>query len=141
MPTPDATYSGNPADSPRDALRLLVGDTDSDAARYTDAEMDYFLSRAGDDVELASQSIVAQQMVAASATAGTRTIGKTTVTDGRTEAYERALKAAQLTGGSANRGNAVALYVSPRWAIFAVGMDDAPGTNYPGAHDPEAILP
>jgi hypothetical protein len=36
-----ATYSGNPASSPRDEIRFLVGDTDLNDPRLTDAEIDY----------------------------------------------------------------------------------------------------
>lgn len=41
------TYGGDPASSDRDAVRLLVGDTDSDDPQLVDGEVDYFLSSTG----------------------------------------------------------------------------------------------
>lgn len=40
--------------STRDAVRLEIGDTDSDAPLYSDDELDYFLEQRGDAVLLAA---------------------------------------------------------------------------------------
>jgi len=38
------TYGGDPENSDRDAVRLLIGDTDSTDEQLSDAEVDYFLT-------------------------------------------------------------------------------------------------
>ena len=43
------TYGGNPASSPADALRLLIGDTNPNDPMLTDAEVAYFLQVTGND--------------------------------------------------------------------------------------------
>lgn len=48
------TYGGDPgtgtAAQRRDAVRLAIGDTDSNDQQLTDAEVDYFTGLAGDDI-------------------------------------------------------------------------------------------
>jgi hypothetical protein len=44
------TYGGNPANSSREAVRWLIGDTDSNDAIFNDAEIDYVLSENGSNV-------------------------------------------------------------------------------------------
>lgn len=41
------TYTDSPATVPRDAVRLLIGDTDSTDPLLSDAEVDYYLSENG----------------------------------------------------------------------------------------------
>lgn len=130
-----STYSGNPATNKVDAVRLLIGDTNApDGCRFTDAEIEYFLDQATGDPQRAAQSIMAVSMASVASTAGTRTIGKTTITDGRLQAYKdaaAALVAASPVGGT---GMAVALFDQAHTTpgIFDTGMMDAPGTNLPG---------
>lgn len=48
------TYSGNPADSSLDAVRFLIGDTDSEEELIQDEEINYLLEEeAGDVIEAA----------------------------------------------------------------------------------------
>lgn len=42
------TYGGDPANSDRDAVRLLVGDTDTNDQQLTDEEVTYFLTEEGE---------------------------------------------------------------------------------------------
>lgn len=128
-----AHYSGNPADSAKDAVRLLIGDT-KDPYRFLDAEIEFFLTNASDDPQAAAQSIIAVSMAGAAATAGTRTIGKTTIEDRRTSAFKEGLAALQATSPVGGTGATVELFdrthTTP--SIFDTGMMDAPGTNLPG---------
>lgn len=39
------SYGGDPLNSPRDAVRLLIGDTDSSDKLLLDGEIDYFLAK------------------------------------------------------------------------------------------------
>lgn len=41
------TYTGNPADSDRDAVRFLIGDTDTTDEQLQDAEIDWLLTEQG----------------------------------------------------------------------------------------------
>ena len=43
------TYSGDPADSARDAVRFLLGDTDTTNQRVTDEEIAYALTQTAND--------------------------------------------------------------------------------------------
>jgi hypothetical protein len=55
------TYTNDPSNVPRDAVRLLVGDTDTNDQKITDEAIAFFLSQAGDDyygaAALSSRSI------------------------------------------------------------------------------------
>lgn len=44
------TYSGNPGASNLDALRFLIGDTDSTNAQFTDEELNYLLEEAEESI-------------------------------------------------------------------------------------------
>jgi hypothetical protein len=48
------TYTNDPANVPRDAVRLLVGDTDTNDQKLTDETIAFFLTQAGDDTYLAA---------------------------------------------------------------------------------------
>lgn len=48
------TYDDSPATSPRDEVRLLVGDTNRDDPQLSDGEIAYFLGRASNVAELAA---------------------------------------------------------------------------------------
>ena len=48
------TYTSDPSNVPLDALRLLIGDTNSSAQQLQDAELTYFLTLADNDVFLAA---------------------------------------------------------------------------------------
>lgn len=130
-----ATYTGNPSTNPRDAVRLLIGDTDPTSARFKDAEIDYFLAQAGDDPQRAAQACMAVSMASVASSAGTRTIGKTTITDRRGEAYKAAAAALESASPVGGTGVAVALFdtagASP--AIFDYAITDNPQAALPGS--------
>jgi hypothetical protein len=48
-------YTGNPETDDRDAVRLMVGDTNNDDLLLSDAEVDYYLKRNGDLVMAAAE--------------------------------------------------------------------------------------
>jgi hypothetical protein len=48
-------YTGNPETDDRDAVRLMVGDTDNDDLLLSDAEIDYCLKRNKDKVMAAAE--------------------------------------------------------------------------------------
>jgi hypothetical protein len=50
MPTPSYTYGGDPTNSPADALRLTLGDTDPSDPLLYDGEVAYFLGKNGGNV-------------------------------------------------------------------------------------------
>lgn len=50
------TYSGNPSASNRDAVRFLIGDTDSTNELLQDGEIAFLLSQANDDIYSAAAS-------------------------------------------------------------------------------------
>lgn len=52
------TYSGNPADSNKDAVRFLIGDTVPARKLVSDEEIAFALVESGDDVILASKKIL-----------------------------------------------------------------------------------
>jgi len=58
------TYTNDPANVPRDAVRLLVGDTDTTDQKITDEAIAFFLAQAGDDTygaaALSARSIAAK---------------------------------------------------------------------------------
>jgi hypothetical protein len=58
------TYTNDPTNVPRDAVRLLIGDTDVDDQRVTDEGIAFFLAQAGGDAygaaALAARSIAAK---------------------------------------------------------------------------------
>lgn len=57
------TYTDDPANVPRDAVRLLVGDTDADDAKLSDSEISYFLGQA--DEEAYGAAAIAARAIAA----------------------------------------------------------------------------
>lgn len=48
------TYSGDPSSTDRDAVRFLIGDTDTTDQQLTDEEIAYLLDQAGDNVYAAA---------------------------------------------------------------------------------------
>lgn len=44
------TYTGDPEDSPKDAVRFLLGDTDPDDKQLSDPEINFMLSRWGGNI-------------------------------------------------------------------------------------------
>jgi hypothetical protein len=47
------SYSGNPNDSEKDAVRFLIGDTNSKDKQITDCEIEYYLQQEGSVLEAA----------------------------------------------------------------------------------------
>ncbi len=50
------TYSGDPANSQRDAVRFLIGDTDTNDQLLNDAEIEYFIAEHGTTNRSASEA-------------------------------------------------------------------------------------
>lgn len=61
------TYTNNPAAVPRDAVRLLVGDTDTTDQKVTDEGIAFFLAQTGNDTYLAA-ALAARSIAAGFAT-------------------------------------------------------------------------
>lgn len=70
---PVATYSGDPANSDRDAVRFYVQDTDPSKARIMDAEIDWLLTKYPGVLFAAAQG--AKTIAARYATAVTKSVG------------------------------------------------------------------
>lgn len=76
------TYSGNPANTPRDAVRFLVGDTKADTPLSTDEEIAWALTQ--NDNVYGAAAIVAQAVSVYFATLAESTeIGPIKITYGR----------------------------------------------------------
>ena len=126
-----ATYSGNPASSPRDAVRLLIGDTDVAEALLQDEEIDWLLSRQP-NVELAAadacEAIAAKFARQADTTNGDLSVRASQ----RAEAYRqraadlrrRAGRRARWFVGGATRDPGAAADPSLAHPAFGIGMDD-----------------
>jgi hypothetical protein len=61
------TYTNNPAAVPRDAVRLLIGDTDTTDQKVTDEGIAFFLAQANNDTYLAA-ALAARSIAAGFAT-------------------------------------------------------------------------
>lgn len=51
------TYSGDPSDSPKDAIRFIVQDTDENNQLVQDEEINFLLDRNGQDIDLTATRI------------------------------------------------------------------------------------
>lgn len=68
------TYSGDPNSSPKDEVRFLIGDTDSENPKVSDEEIEYALSRNNGDVNLAAADC-ARALAAKYASWATKSVG------------------------------------------------------------------
>lgn len=94
------TYGGDPENSDRDAVRLLIGDTDTNDQQLTDAEVDYFLSKSSSVYRAAISAVRA--LIAKYARKVTKAVGdlRLSLSD-RLGAYEALLEQLQADRGAA----------------------------------------
>lgn len=143
-----AFYGANPTAEPRDQVRLLVGDTNPHDYLLLDAEVDWVLARAGDDVEAAA--IKAALAIAAKfGREVDRSLGDVSRSASQRSAAYRALAKAMSDQAALDREAAVRTSAPLALAnnldcdpYFALGFMDRPGTTRPfgGAVDPRAGL-
>lgn len=122
-------YGGDPSNSTSDAVRLLIGDTTAPEI-YTDEEIAWYLTEHADDPTNAAKAILAARMAAVAASAGSVTIGRTSESDHRHEAFRKALDALSEVSGTSPPGAVGPAHVydtSDDAGIFTVGMHDYPG--------------
>ena len=67
------TYTDDPENEPRDALRLVIGDTDTEDQQLTDAEVAYYIAQ-DDNLNLAA-ALAAEALAAKYSRASVRAVG------------------------------------------------------------------
>lgn len=117
------TYSGNPASSPRDEVRFLLGDTTAAKINLQDGEIDYLLA---DGASVTTASIEGARALAArhsAISATSKSVGDLSLSyeHGQTAARFEAL-ADRLRARSGPRTFAPIMTEAP--SIFTTGMDD-----------------
>ena len=128
------TYTSDPENSKRDAVRLLTGDTDSTDPLLQDSEVDYFLSLYGDAVYPAAAA-ACDAIASKYARQADTTNGRLSVkASQRSEAYAKKAKelrrdtllgAEVFAGGLTISGkNALDDDTDAVQPAFSVGMDD-----------------
>ena len=135
----DFTYTGDPANSSRDAVRFLIGDTDSAKKIFTDGEIDWTLSEEA-NVYLAAAT-ASKAAAAHFATLVSMAVGDLRYSYGDRQKHYLDLAIKLETRGKEKSGG---LYVggisrsdktgeeedTDRVAPFAtIGMDDHPGAK------------
>lgn len=73
-------YSGDPASSPRDETRFLMGDTDNANLRLSDTEVDWLLTKYGTPLRAAIQGVT--RLLARYSGRMSKTVGPTSLTYG-----------------------------------------------------------
>lgn len=139
------TYSGNPSDSTKDAVRFLLGDTDSSSPLVTDEEIAYAVAEEG-DARLAA-SVVAKAIASVFGRKADKSVGDLHISYKSQADYYSGL-AVELTAKStayampyaggisisdkdASRDNSDRVRPS-----FSRSMDDAPGAATDGSNNP-----
>ena len=89
--TTTASYSGDPDSSPKDAVRFLIYDTDTDSPLYSDAEIAGFLSMFGGPMYAAAAGARAQ--AAKFSGLATKRVGDLSISYGQVAANWRAMAA------------------------------------------------
>ncbi len=129
------TYSNDPANSTRDELRLMVGDTDTGDQLLTDEEIAYYLSLNSDDALASAPSACEGIAAKFSRQANTTNQGLSVAASERAKAYLRL--ADELRDRAATLGEVFAggLTISGKEALaddtnatqpaFAIGLDDS----------------
>jgi hypothetical protein len=141
------TYGDDPANSPRDELRLFVGDTNTADQLLTDAEITYYLARHSDNALAAAPGACEGIAALYSRQANTSNQGLSVAASERSRAYLR------LADELRDRTSAVAevfvggLTISGKEALaddsdaiqpaFKIGLDDRDGS----ASVPDWIVP
>jgi len=124
------SYSGNPSDSGKDAVRYLVGDVDADEAFVLDEEIDWALVQANDNIYAAAASVAFNLSVLFATKAEQTKIGPLTETyQTRSKRYAEIAtrmekRASSKTGFSVEAGGIT--NGTTRDPIFTIGMHDFP---------------
>lgn len=144
-----AFYGADPTTEPLDQVRLLVGDTDPAAFLLLDAEINWLLTRAADDVTTAS--IQAALAIAAKLSREVdRSLGDVSRSASQRAAAYRDLARTLSETAAAARVDATRATVPTPLAggidgdpYFAMGFMDSPGNSRPfgGGSDPRAGCP
>ncbi len=117
------TYSGNPASSPRDALRFQIGDKNQEDQLLQDEELDFILDGASNLFDAAATACEA--ISASFAREVSKNIGKTKVqAESKFRAYkqlEREFRRKAATRATPYAGGTSA---DPSAPIFSVGLTD-----------------
>lgn len=144
------TYSDAPATVPRDAVRVLIGDTDSTWQQpVSDAEIAYFLTKRNNVVEFAA-SDAAEKLAAYYARQADTQNGKMQVSASqRSKQFQQlafGLKMRALSAAPPTAMHAGGLSLAEKQTLsqntdavppaFAIGMDDEPEASSPNASWP-----
>jgi hypothetical protein len=137
------TYSGDPSDSDRDAVRFLCGDTDENDQKISDEEIAWLLVQQS-SVYFAAASAARGISAAYSEAVKSKTVGPVTISyaerakeyselAARLEAQAKsgAVLAFQPYVGGISKADKLSREQETDWVkpSFAVGMDDYPGTD------------
>tara|TARA_R110000803_G_scaffold168774_1_gene231814 strand:+ start:664 stop:1092 length:429 start_codon:yes stop_codon:yes gene_type:complete len=135
------TYSNDPANSTRDELRLLVGDTATGDQLLSDEEIAYYLSLNSDDALASAPSACEGVAAKFSRQANTSNQGLSVAASERAKAYlrladelrDRAATLAEVFAGglTIDGKEALADDVDATQPAFAIGLDDF-GSRRPG---------
>jgi acyl-CoA reductase-like NAD-dependent aldehyde dehydrogenase len=147
------TYSDSPASGSgatsaqlRDAVRLAIGDTDSnDPQPVSDAEIAYFLTQTSSNVDAAAL-LAAEKLAAYYSRQADTSNGKLSVSASQRAAAFRKVAATlrqrsgalaeMFVGGLTKSGKqALDSDTDATQPAFRIGMDDLPDTQYPGDED------
>lgn len=138
------TYSGDPSDSPRDAVRFLVRDTDINDQKLSDEEIAWLLSQNGNNVYAAAEAGAVEVATFFSGQARTKTVGALSITYEAKATEYRSLASMLRFKRAVGFGSAIVPYsggisVSDKalqradtdydQPFFRRGMHDSPGTE------------
>jgi hypothetical protein len=116
------TYSDDPASSPRDEVRFLIGDTDPAVPLLTDEELDWLLAANSNTYYAAAQA--ADSVAAKYGKYVTKTVDGLTITKSERSTNYAAL-AKRLRSQARTRSGFTVSYGSTRGTeIFRIGMHD-----------------
>lgn len=123
------TYTQNPGSIPRDRIRFLIGDTTQSPTSLSDDELAYLLTESGNNTEMAAAN--AADLWAgkfAGLSASSKSVGDLQIAQDHAGACARlSATASRLRARYGGIGVALMFDTSPN--VFAVGMDDNPGTG------------
>lgn len=144
LPDPAATqnwtYSGNPAHSPKDQLRFLIGDTDKRVPLFSDGELEWLLTTSGQSTGAAALSCIDTLILRYSRLAD-ETVGQVSIS--YSQMYKGLLETRgillQRFGYTTVTPYAGGISATDKWAqssdgdttqpYFARGMLETPGLN------------
>ena len=142
------TYSGDPSTSQRDAVRFLIGDTETDDALLTDEEIDWIIAQrsteniylpAADAADLAGNKFSRT----ISRDPGTLRLSRQSAANlnpftERATMLRRMANEYKITAQAANADLASAIQAGRRVPLFWLGMDKNPPTSYHDSPDERA---